>query len=458
MPHLLRVGSRRPTTGVVTLVVVLLAGMLAGCASPSDPADPADPTGLAQAGAPLPEAPGCPLLPADSYWYADVRDLPVHASSAAWVDAVGTTATMHPDFGSGTFDGGPIGIPYTVVDASTPLVPVAFTYAEESDPGPYPIPDDALVECGPDADGDRHVLLVDADACVLHELFDARPDGAGGWTAGSGARFPLDSHAMRPADHTSADAAGLPILPGLVRYDEVAAGVVGHAIRITAPRTDRQWIWPARHQAGAADDPSLPPMGAWFRLSAAIDPADFPAQARPIVVALQTHGAILADHGSSWFISGVPDPRWDDDALRSLRDIPGSAFEVVDTSSLVQDPDSGQVAGAGPDPTPSATASEVGLRDGGRLAGPSRIDTAVAISQAQFPDGAPTAYLARADETVDAVAGGVLTDGPILLVPSCGTLPSVVATEIARLDPDRVVALGGEGAVCEDLLRQARAA
>ena len=431
MPRMTCVARRRVT-------LAALVALLAACAGPADVATP------------VPEAPGCPLLPADSYWYVDVGDLPVHASSAAWVAAIGQDDPVHPDFGAGTFEGGPIGIPYNVVDGSTPDVPVQFTYAEESDPGPYPIPPDPLIEGGPEADGDRHILVVDRDACVLHELFDAHPDGAGGWTAGSGAVFPLDSHALRPADHTSADAAGLPMLPGLVRYDEVAAGTIDHAIRMTAPRTDRRWIWPARHQAGAADDPGLPPMGAWFRLSAEVDPDDFPAQARPIVVALQTHGAILADNGSSWFLRGVPDERWDNDALRSLRDIPGSAFEAVDTSGLVLDPDSGQVSGG--------SSPDGGLRDGGRLAGPSRVDTAVAISRAQFPNGAPTAYLARADDSVDAVAGGVLTDGPILLVPSCGQLPPVVADEIARLDPDRVVALGGEGAVCEDVLHQARAA
>lgn len=413
-----------------------MAVLLAGCAS----------AGVV-AGA-VPEAPDCPLLPADSYWYADVRDLPAHPRSADWVGAIGASDPVHPDFGSGTFDGFGIGIPYNVVGGDVAHQPVTFDFADESDPGPYPIPEDPSIEGDPNGDGDRHVLIIDQPDCVLYELYAAERSG-GGWTAGSGAVFDLTSNDLRPDTWTSADAAGLPILPGLVRYDEVASGVVDHAIRMTAPRTDRSYTWPARHHAGAADDPSLPPMGAWFRLDPGIDPAGFPEQARPIVVALQTHGAVLADNGSGWFISGVPDERWDNDALRSLRGLTGADFTAVDTSSLIADPDSGRVAGTGPVPGE-------GLRDGDRYAGTSRIGTAVAISQAQFPGTAETVYLARADNTVDAVAGGVLTDGPILLVPACGELPDEVGTEIARLDPERIVALGGESAICEEIFVQAR--
>lgn len=422
---------------------LMLLVALAACGGP-----PAVDLGRASDRAAAGSVGGCALFPADSHWYATVADLPVHPSSEDWVAAIGVDATVHPDFGSGTFEGGPIGIPITLVDDRVPDVAVTFDFADESDPGPYPIPEDVLIEGGPDADGDRHVLLVDTDACTLHELYDARPSDGTAWTAGSGAIFDLASNALRPDGWTSADAAGLPILPGLVRFEEVQAGVVDHAIRMTAPRTDRSWIWPARHQAGAADDPTLPPMGAWFRLDPTIDPTDFPAQARPIVVALQTHGAILADNGSAWFISGVPDARWDNDALRALRDIPGDRFDAVDTTGLLVDPDSGAARG------PGSTSG----RESGRLSGASRIDTAVAISRAQFPEGADTVYLARADNSVDAVAGGVLTDGPILLVPQCGQLPAVVAEEIARLDPARVVALGGTGAVCDTILEDARTA
>ncbi|MEE8601775.1 cell wall-binding repeat-containing protein [Euzebya tangerina] len=428
-------------------LILAMALLLSACA----------PAGVDVA-APLPEAPDCPVLPDDSIWNTPIVDAPVHEQSAAWVASIGSDATIVTDFGSGTFAGGPIGIPYVVVDDDQPRVPVTFRFDDESDPGPYPVPPDAPIEGGPDADGDRHILVIDRDSCSLYELFDARSDdGGASWTAGSGAIFDLTSNDLRPETWTSADAAGLPILPGLVRYDEVEAGVIDHAIRMTAPRTDRSFIWPARHQAGAADDPSLPPMGARFRLDPTLDPAEFPEQVRPVLVALQTYGAILADNGSPWFIGGVPDQRWDNDALRSLRDIPGRAWQAVDVSGLQVAPDSGAARQPG-EPTPSPTPTQTGpLRDGDRLAGPSRIETAIAISQEQFPDGAATAYLARADVFADAVAGGALTAGPILLVPSCGVLPGVVADEIARLHPDRVVALGGEAAVCQDLLDQARA-
>ncbi|MGI9016940.1 MAG: cell wall-binding repeat-containing protein [Euzebya sp.] len=400
----------------------------------------------------LPEAQGCPVLPPDSIWNTSIEDLPVHPRSVEWVASIGNDEPAHADFGSGIFDGGPIGIPYVVVPGDQERVPISFDFDQESDPGPYPIPANAPIEGGPDADGDRHILVVDADACVLYEVYQAYPDGSGGWTAGSGAIFDLNSNELRTDTWTSADAAGLPILPGLVRPEEVAAGHIDHALRVTAPRTDRSYVWPARHQAGATDDPTLPPMGARLRLSSSINPSDFPAQVQPIVVALQTYGAFLADNGSPWFISGVPDESWNNDDLRALADITGSDWEVVDSSGLQLAPDSGaarQSPGQATDPP---------LREGGRLSGPTRIDTAISISRAQFPDGAPTVYLASADVFVDAVAGGVLTDGPILLVPACGSLPDAVALEITRLDPGRVLALGGEAAICESMLDQARAA
>ncbi len=291
----------------------------------------------------LPEAPDCLLMPFDSYWHASMEDLPVHPRSDAWVASVGANDPVHPDFGSGLWQGGPIGIPYTTAGAETPAVPVSFYYEDESDPGPYPIPEDAPVEGGPDATGDRHVLVVDRDACVLYELFDAHPEPDGSWSAGSGAIFDLRAYGLRPDSWTSADAAGLPILPGLVRYEEVATGVMAHAIRFTAPRTQRAYLWPARHFASSSTDPDLPPMGAWFRLKSSVDPADFSLQTRPIVWALQRYGMILSDNGSPWFLSGVPDPRWDNDTLRELRTLRGSDFEAVDTSSLMVHPDSAQV-------------------------------------------------------------------------------------------------------------------
>lgn len=295
---------------------------------------------------PVPGAPNCRLFPADSYWRADVRGLPVHQRSTAWVNSIGRSAPAKADFGSGEWDGGPIGIPSVVVPGTQPRVPVAFDYDDESDPGPYPIPAGAPIEGGPGSDGDRHILVLDKDACVLYETWSTYPDGSGGWTAGSGAVWDLSSNVLRPDGWTSADAAGLPILPGLVRYEEVAAGRVQHAIRVTVPRTQRSYLWPARHFASSSTDPNLPPMGAWLRLDPSIDPATFGPQVRPIVVALQTYGAIVADNGGAWYLSGSPDERWDNDQLRELARLTGDDFVVVDTTSLVVDPDSGQATTA----------------------------------------------------------------------------------------------------------------
>lgn len=293
-----------------------------------------------------PKVPGteCPMFPANSFWHADVRGLDPLPNSAQLVASIGTGSPVHPDFGSGLWEGGPIGIPFDVVAGTQPRVPISFYYGSQSDPGPYPIPPDVPVEGGPEAEGDRHVLVVDEDACVLYEVFDAWPvDEGASWEAGSGAIWDLRSNDLRRATWTSADAAGFPILPGLVHYDEVAAGSVDHVIRMTAPVTRREFIWPATHQAGSTNSANAPAMGQWFRLGNHIDPLDFPAAVRPIVVALQTHGAIIADNGSSWFISGVPDPRWNNTALRSLRNLTGEDFEAVDASELMVSPTSGRV-------------------------------------------------------------------------------------------------------------------
>jgi hypothetical protein len=227
------------------------------------------------------------------------------------------------------------------VPAEQPGVPISFEYASESEPGPYPIPSDPPIEGGAASDGDRHVLVVQSGSCRLYEVYAAYPDGAGGWRAGSGAVWDLNSNALRPDGWTSADAAGLPILPGLVRYDEVAAGRIDHAIRITVPRTHNSYVWPARHRAGGGDT-SAPPMGTWFRLRADYDISGFPREAQVILQALKTHGAIVADNGSAWYISGAPDPRWDNGALRALKNVRGDAFEVVDTSSIMVNPSSGE--------------------------------------------------------------------------------------------------------------------
>jgi hypothetical protein len=295
---------------------------------------------------PIPGAPNCNMTPTDSYWRADVRGLPVHSRSTAYINNISATGSLKADFGSGLWEGGPIGIPYVVVPGTQPKVPISFEYDDESDPGPYPIPPNPPIEGGNASTGDRHVIVVDKDACKLYETWSTYPNGDGTWRAGSGAVFDMKSNAMRPRGWTSADAAGLPILPGLVRYEEVAEGTVRHAIRITVPRTQRSYVWPARHQAGSTTDLNVPPMGTWLRLKSTIDPNSFDPHVRPIIVALQTHGAIVADNGSAWYISGVPDSRWNNDLLRQLGRIKGTDFQVVDTSSLIVHPDSGKATTA----------------------------------------------------------------------------------------------------------------
>ena len=277
----------------------------------------------------LPGAPGCPVFPASNAWNERVDSLPVAANSTAVVNAIGATHHLHADFGSGLWEGSPIGIPVTVVGKATPRSRVTFDYADESDKGPYPIPAGVRIEGG----SDRHAILVDRDACRLYELY-ALQRTATGWHAGSGAIWNLRSNRLRPAGWTSADAAGLPILPGLARYDEVAHGQIDHALRFTVAQTRRAYVWPARHDASSLTDPPLPPMGLRLRLKAGFDISRFPRQARIVLRALQQYGMIVADNGSSWFITGAPDPRWSNDQLHTLGQVPGSAFQVVDTSSL----------------------------------------------------------------------------------------------------------------------------
>lgn len=304
-----------------------------------------------RAGAALPgTGTACPLFPADNVWHADVSRLPVHARSADWITSMGgPDRRLHPDFGPNDDGGQPYGIPYAVVPGSTTKVKVTFDYADESDPGPYPFGPATPIEGGSDA----HALVVDKDACVLYELFAADWNG-GQPTAGSGAVWDLRSHALRPSGWTSADAAGLPILPGLLRRDEVAAGEVDHAIRLTASRTDRSFVWPARHQAGAARDAALPPMGAWFRLNAGYDVSRFRPDTQVVLRAMQRHGLILADNGSNWYFTGTSEPGWDTALLDQLKTIPAGAFEAVDTSSLMADANSGRVA-SGSAPVTTAT-------------------------------------------------------------------------------------------------------
>ena len=297
--------------GLVLLAVGVLAAGTAAAAGGKPPT--------------LPGARSCPIFPATNVWNKPVSGLPVAANSAAMIGAIGLDGSVHPDFGS--YLG--YGIPYTVVrGTSTPKVKVKFQYADESDRVGYPIP----AHPNQESSGDGHILLVDSDACKLYELYDASGRGAS-WKAGSGAVWDLRSNRLRRDGWTSADAAGLPILPGLVRYDEVAGGAIRHALRFTAERTARAHIYPARHDAGDGDA-SLPPMGLRVRLKASVDISKYGKQARVVLQALKTYGMILADNGSNWYISGASDRRYNDDDLHGLGKIKGSDFEVVDTSGL----------------------------------------------------------------------------------------------------------------------------
>ena len=280
-----------------------------------------------------PRVAGCPVFPADNAWNRRVDRLPVAANSDTIVRSIGADGHLHADFGSGLWDGGPIGIPVTVVGSDTPRSAVRFEYADESDRGPYPIPPNVRIEGGANADGDRHAILVDRDRCRLYELFALRRADEG-WAAGSGAIWDLRSNRLRPAGWTSADAAGLPILPGLVRYGEVSQGRIEHAVRVTAGRTRSAYVWPARHFASDLTDPALPPMGLRLRLKRSYRIAGFPPQARIVLQALKDYGLVVADNGSSWYVTGAPDPRWSNDELHTLHRVPGSAFEVVDQHAL----------------------------------------------------------------------------------------------------------------------------
>jgi hypothetical protein len=303
-------------------LVVLVCGAVAALASLVD-------------AHPLPGAARCPVLPPNNPWNQRVDHLPVAGDSATLIASIGLGEPVHPDFGSGLYAGGPIGIPYAIVGRRTRRVPVSFDYPSESDKGPYPLPPGVPIEGGRSSTGDRHVIVVDRDTCKDYELFAAYPlAGGGAWHAGSGAIFDLRSNHLRPAGWTSADAAGLPILPALARYDEVAGGSVDHALRFTAARTRAAFVYPARHFASSSHDPSLPPMGLRVRLKASVDIAGLPRQARVIAEALKRYGMILADNGSPWYISGAPDRRWNNDALHLLDRLQGRDFEVVDTSSL----------------------------------------------------------------------------------------------------------------------------
>ena len=274
---------------------------------------------------------GKQVFPPDNPWNQDISNQPLDPNSARLIAAIGPDDRLHPDFGT-VYRGAPNGIPYVVVGGSQPPVRINLTsYASESDPGPYPVPRDAPIEGGPNSDGDRHVLVIDRDNWKLYEMFSARPNPTGTvWAAASGAVFDLKSNAMRPEGWTSTDAAGLPIFPGLVRYDEVfEQREIRHALRFTVKRSRRGYVAPARHHAGHDDDPGLPPMGMRVRLKASFDISSYSPSNQVILRALKRYGMFVADNGPSWFLSGAPDPRWSDEDLGLLKNIKGFNFEVV---------------------------------------------------------------------------------------------------------------------------------
>jgi hypothetical protein len=340
----------RTATAVMAAPTTVAAPVMA--AAPATAAVPVTAAAPTTAAAVL-GAPNCPLFPADNVWNTNISTLPVNTHSAAWLASMNSaTAFLHPDFGPNP-GGYPYGIPFTVVTAGQPLVKVTFQYASESDPGPYPFGPDTPIEGGANSGGDQHAIMVDPRTCTLYELWDAQYS-TNGSTAGSGAIWQLRSNQLRPEGWTSADAAGLPILPGLLDFAQVQAAVqlgkpITHAIRFTAQVTQSAYLWPARHSASSDPSPNVPPMGARFRLKASFDVAQFCSDsqsycpdAKAILTEMQNYGLILADNGSNWYFQGSASPQWPDALISLLKQIPAAAFQAVDESCLMVAPDSAE--------------------------------------------------------------------------------------------------------------------
>jgi hypothetical protein len=395
----------------------------------------------------VPSLSGCSIFPADNIWNTPVDTLPVDPNSAAYIANIGPDQMLHPDFGEGIYPpgtGGPIGIPYNVVPFTQTEVAITdFLYDDESDPGPYPVPPDALIEGGPSATGDRHVLVMRQGDCKLFEIFNAFPDGGDTWRGDSGAIFDLTSNALRPDTWTSADAAGLPILPGLVRYDEASAGEINHALRFTVSQTRRDYVWPARHFASSSTDPNRPPMGQRFRLKASfVIDGFFSPEGQAILQALKKYGMILADNGSNWYISGEPNEMWDNEDLRDDFDrVKGSDFEAVDSSSLLVDSDSGQAQILG------ATPGTQGVDPGGvttyvvSLLDTDSIDTPLTLMTSS-PSPSLTLKLSAASinpngqvtlTVTDTHPAGPITPGILYTVPISATGSGITQTAMVNL-------------------------
>ena len=325
--------TTKPAAFASVLVLVALLGVAGGVFSVREPDPPAPPPAGVQLG-PNASLGGRRVFPADNPWNLDISHIPADPNSDTYVASIGADASLHPDFGT-TSEGVPWGIPYVVVPGNQPRVPVTFEWFDESDQCLYPIPPEPPIEGGPESEGDRHVLIIDRNNWKLYELFSARAED-GNWKAGSGAVFDLRSNELRPAGWTSADAAGLPIFPGLVRYDEVMEQKeIRHALRFTAKPTRRAYIYPARHWASKLTDENLPPMGLRVRLKESFDISGFPASAQVILKALKKYGMFLADNGGNWFLSGAPDPRWNDKDIDTLKQVKGSDLEVVRIGNIV---------------------------------------------------------------------------------------------------------------------------
>jgi hypothetical protein len=327
--------------GALIAVAAAALGVTATQAIPPD--DPA----------PASVASDCDVFPPDNYWHADITALPVHERSEAWLSHMAPRSNLHPDFGPSSESGPDYGIPVTTVGSEHHTVRVHFRYADESDRVRYPLGADTLIEGGRRSDGDRHAIVVDRDSCTLYETWSTRlRDGR--WYAGSGATWSLRDNQLRPDGWTSADAAGLPVLPGLLRWREVRDGSIDHALRFTTDVTSTHHLWPARHDAGSRASLDYPPMGARFRLSESFDESGYSDQARSVITAFKRYGLVLADNGSPWFFQGERNAHWPTRLVEELKTIPASAFEAVDTSGLMVDEDSGQVQ----EPTERATSDE----------------------------------------------------------------------------------------------------
>ncbi len=404
---------------------------------------------IAAAASAQPQIAGCEAFPANNVWNTPIDTLPVDANSAQYVATIGAAAPGHPDFGSGLYDGEPIGIPYATVPGTQPKVKVSFQYADESDPGPYPIPPNVPIEGGAQSTGDRHVLVIDKDNCILYEMWSSYPQPDGSWQAGSGAIFQLKSNALRPAGWTSADAAGLPIFPGLVRYDEVAAGAILHAIRFTAPQTRNTYIWPARHEASDLTGKNYPPMGQRFRLKASFNISGFSQPVQVILTALKKYGMILADNGSSWYLSGAPDDRWDNDTLHEIAQLQGADFEAVDESSLMVQANSGQARGSAAGPAVTSVENVASYAKGAVSPGElvailgSGFDSAAQVTFSG--NKAPVIYAAEEQivlVTPYGIAGETSTS---MVVTAGGAQTSPLTLQVAAATPGIFIVLNPDG-------------